>query len=85
MIGKKLPLYFFLIFFSFLFFPSSLYLSLSFPSSAPEEGRHSSILSRARAHLGDDYQISDGRTLEEKRADDEIGENDMHIYGRILR
>ena len=70
----------------FLFFIFSRYLSisLSFPSFVPEEGRHSSILSRARAHMGDDYQIADGRTLEQKRADDEIGENNMQIYGRIL-
>ena len=82
---KTSTLFFFDIFlFFFLFFPLSFYLSLSFPSFVPEEGRHSSILSRARAHMGEDYQIADGRTLEQKRADDEIGENNMQIYGRIL-
>ena len=38
--------------------------------------------------MGDDYQIADGRTLEQKRVDDETGEKDrqMNIYlvDRIL-
>ena len=79
--GRSLSLHFLtsisLLFFRFSYLFSQLIIHALFFSST--EGRHSSILSRARAHMGDDYQIADGRSLEQKRADDETGEKDRQM------